>query len=49
MDIVIGKRYWSHAFRYEENDVDGPPVLYWFELRRLPGSDHKVEWVPQHD
>lgn len=46
MDIVTGKRYWSHGFRYEENDVDDPPVVYWFELRRLPGPDHKVEWVP---
>ncbi len=46
LDIVTGKRYWSHGFRYEENDVDDPPVVYWFELRRLPGPDHKVEWIP---
>jgi len=46
LDIVTGKRYWSHGFRYEENDVDDPPVVYWFELKRLPGTDHKVEWIP---
>jgi len=44
MDIVTGKCDWSYGFRYEENHVDDLPVLYWFELRRLPGSDYKVEW-----
>ena len=44
LDIVTGKRYWSHGFRYEENDVDDPPVVYWFELKR--GADHSVQWVP---
>ncbi len=46
MDIITGKRYWSHGFRYEENDIDDPPVLYWFELERLPGPGHKVQWIP---
>jgi Domain of Unknown Function (DUF1080)/FG-GAP-like repeat len=46
LDIVTGKRYWSHGFRYEENDVDDPPVVYWFELKRLSGPGHKVEWIP---
>jgi hypothetical protein len=44
LDIVTGKRYWSHGFRYEENDVDDPPVVYWFELKRA--ADHSVQWVP---
>ena len=44
LDIVTGKRYWSHGFRYEENDVDDPPVVYWFELRRL--ANHQVQWIP---
>lgn len=44
LDIITGKRHWSHGFRYEENDIDDPPVLYWFELRRLPG--HEVQWIP---
>jgi len=44
LDIVTGKRYWSHGFRYEENDVNDPPVVYWFELHRL--ADHRVEWIP---
>jgi hypothetical protein len=44
LDVVTGKRYWSHGFRYEENDVQDPPVVYWFELRRL--ADHQVQWIP---
>jgi hypothetical protein len=46
LDIVTGKRYWSHGFRYEENDIDDPPVLYWFELQRPSGPGHKVQWIP---
>jgi hypothetical protein len=42
-DIVTGKRWWSHGFRYEENDVNDPPVLYWFELHR---EGHNVTWIP---
>lgn len=42
-DIVTGKRWWSHGFRYDENDVSNPPVLYWFELRR---NGKEVSWVP---
>ena len=41
-DIVTGKRWWSHGFRYEENDVNDPPVLYWFELQR---KGHDVQWL----
>jgi hypothetical protein len=34
-DIVTGKRWYSHGYRYdEENDIDDPPVLYWFKLVR---------------
>ena len=37
-DIVTGKRWYSHGYRYdEENDVDDPPVLYWFKLVRKNG------------
>jgi Domain of Unknown Function (DUF1080)/FG-GAP-like repeat len=43
-DIITGKRWWSHGFRYEENEQDDPPVVYWFELQRKP--DHTVQWVP---
>lgn len=24
-DIITGKRWWSHGFRYEENDMARPP------------------------
>ena len=45
-DIVTGKRWWSHGYRYdEENDLDDPPVLYWFKLVRKEGG--QAEFVPQ--
>jgi hypothetical protein len=43
-DIVTGKRWWSHGIEFEENDLDDPPVMYWFKLVRKP--DHSVEFVP---
>jgi hypothetical protein len=43
-DIVTGKRWWSHGYRYdEENDLEHPPVIYWFKLNRSGG---KVEYTP---
>ncbi|MDR3739313.1 MAG: DUF1080 domain-containing protein [Terracidiphilus sp.] len=45
-DIITGKRYYSHGFRYEENDLQNPAVIYWFELRRLSGAGHNVQWIP---
>ena len=43
-DIVTGKRWWSHGIEYGENELDDPPVLYWFKLVRKPGG--QVEFVP---
>jgi len=43
-DIVTGKRWWSHGIEYDENDLDDPPVMYWFKLVRKGG---KVEFVPK--
>lgn len=43
-DIVTGKRWWSHGYIPEENQIDEPPVLYWFQLVRKQGG--KVEFVP---
>lgn len=47
--IVTGKRWWSHGYIYDENQVDNPPVLYRFKLARKPHAG--VEWVPRliHD
>jgi hypothetical protein len=43
-DIVTGKRWYSPGYRYdEENDVDDPPVLYWFKLVRGPGGKATFE------
>ncbi len=45
-DIVTGKRWYSHGYRYdEENDFDDPPVLYWFKLVR--GAGGQVSFQPQ--
>lgn len=44
-DIVTGKRWYSHGYRYDdENDVDDPAVLYWFRLTR--GPDGAVNYTP---
>jgi hypothetical protein len=43
-DIVTGKRWYSHGYHYdEENDIDDPPVLYWFKLVRKPGGQATFE------
>jgi hypothetical protein len=42
--IITGKRWWSHGYVYDENDVENPPVLYSFKLARKPGG--AVEWIP---
>jgi len=43
-DIVAGKRWWSHGFEHTENDLEDPPVMYWFKLVRKAGG--QVEFVP---
>jgi hypothetical protein len=36
-DIVTGKRFWAHGPK-GDNDSNGTPVLYWFELKRDGGK-----------
>jgi hypothetical protein len=43
--IVTGKRWWSHGYIYDENQVDNPPVLYRFKLQRQSGGS--ISWVPK--
>jgi len=43
--IVTGKRWWSHGYIYDENQVDNPPVLYRFKLVRKAGG--AVSWEPK--
>ncbi|MFZ1971632.1 MAG: FG-GAP-like repeat-containing protein [Candidatus Acidiferrales bacterium] len=43
--IVTGKRWWSHGYIYDEDQVDNPPVLYRFKLTRKSGG--AVEWIPK--
>jgi hypothetical protein len=43
--IITGKRWWSHGYIYDENQVDNPAVLYRFKLSRKSGG--AVEWIPK--
>jgi hypothetical protein len=43
--IVAGKRWWSHGYIHDENDIDQAPVLYRFKLVRKPGGS--MAWVPK--
>jgi HEAT repeat protein len=42
-DIVTGKRFWAH--RHNDDGIDDPSVLCWFEARRETG---RPSWV-RHD
>ena len=42
--IVTGKRWWSHGYIYNENQIDNPPVLYRFKLNRR--SKDSIRWIP---
>ena len=45
-DIITGKRWYSHGYRYdEEDDITDPPVIYVFHLKRA--ANNQVQWVPQ--
>jgi len=44
MDIVVGKRWWSHGDNYSGPDAQTAAVVYWFQLVRKPGN--AVEWIP---
>lgn len=43
--IITGKRWWSHGYIYDENQIDNPAVLYRFKLSRKSGG--AVEWIPK--
>jgi HEAT repeat protein len=42
-DLVTGKRFWAH--RHNDEGIDDPAVLCWFEMKR---ADGKPSWV-RHD
>lgn len=42
-DIIVGKRFWAHG-PDGDPEPNAPAVLYWFQLRRLPGGG--VDFVP---
>jgi len=43
LDIVVGKRFWSHG-RTADPERNSAAVVYWFQLVR--GKDGAVDWVP---
>lgn len=47
LDIVTGKRYWSHQDSYFDPDPYGEPVLYWFRTVRRAAAPGGAEFVPE--
>jgi putative membrane-bound dehydrogenase-like protein len=43
LDIVTGKRWWSHGAQGDP-EPGAPAVVYWFELARQKGG--AVDWIP---
>lgn len=44
-DIVTGKRWYSHGYRFDdETDLHDPPVMYWFRLSRA--ADGTAQYTP---
>lgn len=42
-DILTGKRFMAHNGR--DPGEREPLGVYWYEYKKLPGADHKVEWI----
>lgn len=47
-DIIVGKRFWAHG-PDGDPEPNAPAVLYWFQLRRLPGGANFVPWLVDDD
>jgi hypothetical protein len=45
MDIITGKRWWSHGDLFREEGFQAWPVLYWFKLSRAGG---KATYTPHY-
>ncbi len=43
-DFVTGKRFWAHGKDGPDPESNEPAVLYWFQLKRLPGG--QVDFIP---
>ncbi|OGD22619.1 MAG: hypothetical protein A2W03_12545 [Candidatus Aminicenantes bacterium RBG_16_63_16] len=45
-DIITGKRFWAH--RHNDEGLDDPSVLCWFEMKRQAGQPrwvrHDIDW-----
>jgi Domain of Unknown Function (DUF1080)/FG-GAP-like repeat len=47
VDMVVGKRYWSHLDTYLDPDPNGQPVLYVYKTVRNPKAPGGAEFVPE--
>jgi hypothetical protein len=47
MDLVTGKRVFSHLFTFSDPDPFGPGVLYWYRTVRDPKAPGGAKFVPE--
>ncbi len=47
MDLVAGKRYWSHLDTYLDPDPNGAPVIYFYRTVRDPKAPGGAKFVPE--
>jgi hypothetical protein len=47
MDVVVGKRLYSHLESYLDPDPYGPAVLYWYKTVRNSKAEGGAEFVPE--
>jgi len=47
MDLIVGKRFWSHRDDYLDPDPYGPAVLYWYKTVRNKKAPGGAEFVPE--
>ncbi len=47
LDLIVGKRHFSHLDSYLDPDPFGPSVLYWYRTTRNPRAEGGAEFVPE--
>lgn len=47
LDIIVGKRHFSHLETYLDPDPYGAAVLYWYRTVRNPKAEGGAEFVPE--
>ncbi len=47
LDVITGKRSFSHLESYLDPDPYGPSVIYWYRTVRNPKAEGGAEFVPE--